>query len=74
MLARMVLSCCAADGRPIKVGLTGDAPNTVPADTWVRLVGVYSDRTASDPINQAAVPYLEVRSWEQIEPPKQQYE
>ena len=74
MLARMVLSCCAADGRPIKVGLIGDTPNTVPADTWVRLVGVYSDRTASDPINQATVPYLEVRAWEQIEPPKQQYE
>jgi uncharacterized membrane protein YcgQ (UPF0703/DUF1980 family) len=74
MLARMVLSCCAADGRPIKVGLSGDTPISVPADTWVRLTGVYTGRTGTDPINQATVPYLEVRAWEQIAAPKQQYE
>ncbi len=74
MLARMVLSCCAADGRPIKVGLTGDTPNTVPADTWVQVDGVYTARTAEDAVNQAAVPYFEVTSWREITPPKQQYE
>jgi uncharacterized repeat protein (TIGR03943 family) len=74
ILARIILSCCAADGRPIKVGLTGDTPISVPADTWVRVVGVYADRTGSDPINQATVPYLEVRSWQQVEQPKQPYE
>ncbi len=74
MLARMVLSCCAADGRPIKVGLSGDTPISVPADTWVQVDGVYTGRTAADAINQAAVPYLEVTSWREITPPKQQYE
>jgi uncharacterized repeat protein (TIGR03943 family) len=74
MLARMVLSCCAADGRPIKVGLSGDTPISVPADTWVQVDGVYTGRTAADAINQAAVPYLEVTSWREIAPPKQQYE
>jgi uncharacterized repeat protein (TIGR03943 family) len=74
MLARMVMSCCAADGRPIKVGLSGDTPISVPADTWVRVVGVYTGRTGQDPINQATVPYLEVRSWQQVEQPKQPYE
>jgi uncharacterized repeat protein (TIGR03943 family) len=74
MLARMVLSCCAADGRPIKVGLTGDTPISVPADTWVEADGVYTARTGKDAINQAAVPYFEVRTWREITAPKQQYE
>ncbi len=74
MLARMVLSCCAADGRPIKVALSGDTPTSVPADTWVEIDGRYTDRRGTDEINQAAVPYLEVTSWREITPPKQQYE
>lgn len=74
MLARMVLSCCAADGRPIKVALSGDTPTSVPADTWVEIDGRYTDRRGTDEINQAAVPYLEVTSWREIAPPKQQYE
>jgi uncharacterized repeat protein (TIGR03943 family) len=74
MLARMVLSCCAADGRPIKVGLSGDTPVSVPADTWVEADGVYTNRRGTDAINQAAVPYLEVTSWREIAPPAQQYE
>jgi uncharacterized repeat protein (TIGR03943 family) len=74
MLNRMVLSCCAADGRPIKVGLTGDVPAGLGPDTWVRVDGVHTARTGTDEINQAAVPYLEVRSWEQVPPPRNQYE
>jgi len=74
MLARMVLTCCAADGRPIKVGLTGGTPVSVPADTWVTIVGVYSDRTEKDSVNNASVPYVEVRSWQETTPPKQPYE
>ncbi|GAA3351745.1 hypothetical protein GCM10020358_82640 [Amorphoplanes nipponensis] len=74
MLARMVMSCCAADGRPIKVALSGDVPAAVPADTWIQVVGGWTARTARDPVNQAEVPYLEVRSWQEVTPPKQQYE
>jgi uncharacterized repeat protein (TIGR03943 family) len=74
MLARMVMSCCAADGRPIKVALSGDVPAAVPADTWIQVVGAYTNRTEQDPVNQAQVPYLEVRSWQEITAPKQQYE
>jgi uncharacterized membrane protein YcgQ (UPF0703/DUF1980 family) len=73
MLARIILSCCAADGRPIKVGLSGDAPSVAP-NTWVQVVGTYSERTAKDPVNDATVPYLEVSSWNAIPAPKQQYE
>jgi uncharacterized repeat protein (TIGR03943 family) len=72
MLARMVLACCAADGRPIKVGLTG-APIDAPPDTWVDVQGVYSTQVGTDPVNQAQLAYLEVRSWQEIEQPKQPY-
>ena len=74
VLARMVMSCCAADGRPIKVALSGEVPAAVPADTWVQVVGAWSDRVDQDPVNKAQVPYLEVRSWQEIPVPKQQYE
>lgn len=73
-LTRMILSCCAADGRPIKVGMLGNTPAGRPADTWVRVSGTYSERTGTDPINGETIPYLEVETWEQTDPPKQQYE
>ena len=74
ILARIVLSCCAADGRPIKLGMDGNAPTTLAADTWVEVVGTYSDRTATDPVNGQDIPYINVETWRQIDPPKQQYE
>ncbi|MFY1651477.1 TIGR03943 family putative permease subunit [Solwaraspora sp. WMMB762] len=74
MLARIVLSCCAADGRPIKVGMDGSAPTGLPADTWIEVVGRYSDRIGTDPVNGASIPYLAVESWQQIDAPRQQYE
>ncbi|MDR7278582.1 putative repeat protein (TIGR03943 family) [Catenuloplanes atrovinosus] len=74
MLARMILSCCAADGRPIKVGLSGNVPANVPSDTWIEVTGAYTAQTAKDPVNEATVPYLEVETWQEIPAPKQQYE
>ncbi|MFB9338849.1 TIGR03943 family putative permease subunit [Actinoplanes octamycinicus] len=72
MLARMVLTCCAADGRPIKIGLTG-APIDAPADAWVQVIGVYSTQIGTDPVNQAQVAFFDVHSWQEIEEPKQPY-
>ena len=74
MLTRMVLSCCAADGRPIKVAMAGNAPRDLPPDTWVRVLGAYSTQVAKDSVNGADVPYVDVRSWEKIAAPRQQYE
>nr|WP_230416042.1 TIGR03943 family protein [Micromonospora tarapacensis] len=74
ILARMVLSCCAADGRPIKLGLTGDVPAGLPNDSWVEVTGRYSDRLGRDPVNDAEIPYLEVESWRQVPVPRQQYD
>ncbi|WP_229076578.1 TIGR03943 family protein [Actinoplanes sp. DH11] len=74
MLARIVVSCCAADGRPIKVGLTGGPAVDVPAGTWVQVTGRHSTRRTTDPVNQADIAYLEVEQWQSITAPKQQYE
>lgn len=74
ILARIILSCCAADGRPIKVGMSGNAPAGLADDTWVEVVGKYTDRTVTDPVNEETIPYIEVETWTQIDPPKQQYE
>lgn len=73
ILARIILSCCAADGRPIKLGMSGNAPTGLAADTWVEVVGRYTDRTATDPANGDDIPYIQVETWREINPPKQQY-
>jgi uncharacterized repeat protein (TIGR03943 family) len=74
MLVRMVLTCCAADGMPVKVGMVGNPPVGLAPDTWIQVVGRYTDRTGTDPVNGAIIPYLDVRTWHEVQPPRQQYE
>jgi len=74
LLARMIMSCCAADGRPIKLGMTGNAPVDLAADTWVEVTGTYSDKAGTDPVNGERIPYVDVRTWIQIDPPRNQYQ
>jgi uncharacterized repeat protein (TIGR03943 family) len=73
-LARLTLSCCAADARPIKVGLAGEAPVGLADDAWVEVVGTFVDRTGTDPINEATIPFLEVESWREVPAPRNPYE
>ncbi len=74
LLARITLACCAADGRPVKVGLTGAVTVGAPADSWVQVIGRYHRRVDKDPVNNAAVPYLEVTDWQRIPAPRKPYE
>ena len=74
MLARIVVSCCAADGRPIKIGLTGGPAIDVPAGSWVEVTGEHSPARGKDPVNQAEIAYLRVEQWQPVAVPKQQYE
>jgi uncharacterized repeat protein (TIGR03943 family) len=74
MLARIVVSCCAADGRPIKVGLAGDVPTGVATNSWLQVIGAYTPTVGTDPVNGAAVPYLRVTSWQQIPEPAEPYD
>ncbi|RZU73495.1 putative repeat protein (TIGR03943 family) [Micromonospora kangleipakensis] len=73
MLVRIVLSCCAADGVPIKIGLRGDVPG-VPDNTWMRAIGRWIPHTAKDPVNDADVPYFQVEDWQKITAPVEPYE
>ncbi|MFJ8579652.1 TIGR03943 family putative permease subunit [Micromonospora sp. NPDC093277] len=73
MLARIILSCCAADGIPIKIGLGGDVPH-LPADTWVRAIGRWLPHTAKDPVNDSDIPYFQVETWQKIDQPAEPYE
>ena len=73
-LARLVVACCAADARPIKVGLAGDVPGDLVADRWIEVVGTYTDRTDRDPVNADVIPYLRVVTGRIIAAPERQYE
>lgn len=73
MLARIVLTCCAADGRPIKIGLDGDVTIDAPDNSWVQIAGVYSSQIGTDPVNKAKVAYVTVTGWQQISEPGNPY-
>lgn len=73
-LARMVVSCCAADARPVKIGLEGAVPAGLEPDQWVEIVGVYSPRQGRDEINGELVPYIEIESITGISTPDNEYQ
>jgi len=73
MLARIVLTCCAADGRPIKLGLDGPVTVDAAANSWVQVIGTYSSRVGQDPVSKSEVAYVTVKSWQQITEPSQPY-
>jgi uncharacterized repeat protein (TIGR03943 family) len=73
-LTRMILTCCAADARPIKVALSGEVPAGLTADAWLQVVGKYSPQTVKDPVNGERIPYLTVETAESIAAPAEQYE
>jgi uncharacterized repeat protein (TIGR03943 family) len=73
-LARMMLSCCAADARPIKIGLAGAVPAGLAADSWIEVVGRYTSKSTKDSVNDGVIPYLEAEEVRQIAAPTHQYE
>jgi uncharacterized repeat protein (TIGR03943 family) len=73
-LARMILTCCAADARPVKVGLAGDIPTGLKPDTWLDVTGSYTKKSVKDAINGETIPYLDVVDFQQVPAPNEQYE
>jgi uncharacterized repeat protein (TIGR03943 family) len=41
-LTRMVITCCAADARPVKIRLAGQIPANLTANTWIVATGRYN--------------------------------
>jgi uncharacterized repeat protein (TIGR03943 family) len=73
-LARMMLSCCAADARPVKIGFDGQVPTGVSDDNWLEVIGKYSTKTTKDEVNDGVIPYIEVEDFKRIDAPTNQSE
>jgi uncharacterized repeat protein (TIGR03943 family) len=73
-LARMSMGCCAADARPIEVGLTGNLPAGLGAGQWIEIDGGYVDLRDRDTTSQAIIPYVEVSAVRAIAQPANPYE
>jgi uncharacterized repeat protein (TIGR03943 family) len=74
ILTRLVLSCCAADAQPVKVGLTGHVPDGLRADTWLEVVGTYTDKQTKDVVNGGPIPFIEVSQATIVQAPRDRYE
>jgi uncharacterized repeat protein (TIGR03943 family) len=70
-VARLAISCCAADARPLKVRLTGDVP-ALPNEQWVELTGQVVPKSASE--KNSWVPSFTVASSASIAEPVEPYE
>ncbi|MFB8775449.1 TIGR03943 family putative permease subunit [Streptomyces broussonetiae] len=73
-LVRMTLNCCAADARPVKVGLTGEVPPVLQPDTWLRVTGTYTAKRTADPVNEGPIPFLRVVRAVPVPAPRQPYD
>ena len=70
-VARLAISCCAADARPLKVKLTGDVPS-LPDEHWVELTGKVVPKSASE--KNSWVPSFTVESSASVAEPVEPYE
>ena len=73
-LTRMVITCCAADAQPVKVGLTGSVPAGLSANEWLEVTGRYTQKVDRDGVNGETIPYLDVSSAHPVAAPKEQYD
>jgi len=72
LLARLVISCCAADAAPVTVHLTGGEADRYPSDTWLRVAGQIVPGTAREA--NSYTPDLVPSTIERISAPKDPYE
>ncbi|MFJ8966935.1 TIGR03943 family putative permease subunit [Lentzea sp. NPDC102401] len=70
-VARLAISCCAADARPLKVRVTGDVP-ALPDEQWVEVTGQVVPKSASE--KNSWVPSFTVESFTAVAEPVEPYE
>jgi hypothetical protein len=68
VLFRHVISCCAADGRPIYAWISEQMPIDLPVDTWVSIYGIVDARETG-----GVVPIISVERWDVAPVPAQPY-
>ncbi|WP_326647477.1 TIGR03943 family putative permease subunit [Streptomyces sp. NBC_01750] len=73
-LTRMVLNCCAADAQPVKIGLTGRIPPVMQPDSWLEVTGTYTTKQTKDPVNDGAIPFINISQARPVPTPHNQYE
>ncbi len=69
-IARMVISCCAADANPMQLHVTGQAP--YPENTWVQAVVTVDADSAT--LDNGYVPTVAVGSMTPVQQPDDPYE
>lgn len=71
-VARLVITCCAADATPMKVALTGTWAARLPDNQWVRVVGRLRPGSATEA--NGYTPTLTVTSLSTVAEPADPYE
>ena len=71
-VARLVITCCAADAEPMKVALSGGMAGSLPDDQWVRVTGVLRPGSAS--VGNGYTPTLAAASLTTVAAPGDPYE
>jgi uncharacterized repeat protein (TIGR03943 family) len=72
LLVRFVLSCCAADGRPVRVAIRGTEPPYPKADTWLEVTGTWRPGPAGG--ESGRPPELVAQQMRPVPPPVRPYE
>jgi uncharacterized repeat protein (TIGR03943 family) len=71
LLTRFVISCCAADARPVRVAIRGGEPPWPSPDSWLEVTGTWRPETRSG--EDTRPPILDLTSLRTIPAPANQY-
>jgi uncharacterized repeat protein (TIGR03943 family) len=71
-LTRLVITCCAADARPIKITIQ-DAGQSPAADSWIEVVGTYGGLDAAG-ARSGQIPVIRADSVQPVRSPSEPYE
>jgi uncharacterized repeat protein (TIGR03943 family) len=71
-LARLVITCCAADATPMRVALTGHQADQLPNDQWIQVTGTPHPHSATTA--NGYTPTITVTSLTTVDPPTDPYE
>jgi uncharacterized repeat protein (TIGR03943 family) len=70
-ITRLVITCCAADARPIKIAVQGQA-GQFPTDSWIEVTGSYGGMDPGTKTEQ--IPIIRADSVNQVKTPSEPYE